>query len=694
MWRPAVALAALAVPFTATAITTGISGAAPGDTPVQKVIALLERLRTQVQEEGTAEAASYDKFACFCKAQADQKMYALEKSQGIIDEHEAVIGSLGPEITQLDQDIVALKGDVSTEKTAAEATTGTRQAAYDKYAVERKNLTEGIDAIARAMEHLRTARDNVDSVQTAAVLAQVQQLLVASGRRSRFLSQQNPKAYQYRSSEILAILMDLSKTFKSKLAELDDEEARDRNQHEMTEGASANKIAALEASIQKKETLSARKSEEKSERERLMDEEVSAKNADQSFLDELTTTCENKAKSWDERSKSRAAELTALTEAIGTLKGMGDLYNVNTKLTGFLATRGRRSAEVRQHAAVAPSLLQVAARRGARGGLARAMELLEKQAQALGSGSLASLILRLQAEPVDHFVKVRSIINDLIARLEQEALDEADAKSLCDTQMKDAVEKRDARQVEVEGFKAQIAATTAEIDGLEAKIKAIAKEIAELYKAVDELTTLRTQEKEQNEKAIADSKAGAEAISQALVVLKNYYESGGALLQRAKGAYVPPNADREGQTVSDLAPETFSGEYQGKVDSSKGIIGLLEVIQSDFERTATTTETFESDQQTAYEGEKTRLEGEIGTKETEKGTYETDKTAKESDLVGLQDSLKDAGDLHATSLEELEKLHTSCVDTGESYEERRRKREQEIEALKQALAILEDWKGL
>mmetsp|Transcript_17521 Transcript_17521/g.49779 ORF Transcript_17521/g.49779 Transcript_17521/m.49779 type:complete len:690 (-) Transcript_17521:100-2169(-) len=658
-------------------------------TPVEKVVELLENLSKKVEQEGKDEAAAYDKFACFCKAQADQKMYALEKSQGIIDEHEAVIGSLGPEITQLDQDIVALKGDVSTEKTAAEATTGTRQAAYDKYAVERKNLTEGIDAIARAMEHLRTARDNVDSVQTAAVLAQVQQLLVASGRRSRFLSQQNPKAYQYRSSEILAILMDLSKTFKSKLAELDDEEARDRNQHEMTEGASANKIAALEASIQKKETLSARKSEEKSERERLMDEEVSAKNADQSFLDELTTTCENKAKSWDERSKSRAAELTALTEAIGTLKGMGDLYNVNTKLTGFLATRGRRSAEVRQHAAVAPSLLQVAARRGARGGLARAMELLEKQAQALGSGSLASLILRLQAEPVDHFVKVRSIINDLIARLEQEALDEADAKSLCDTQMKDAVEKRDARQVEVEGFKAQIAATTAEIDGLEAKIKAIAKEIAELYKAVDELTTLRTQEKEQNEKAIADSKAGAEAISQALVVLKNYYESGGALLQRAKGAYVPPNADREGQTVSDLAPETFSGEYQGKVDSSKGIIGLLEVIATDFDRTDRQTTAAEQKAHEEFVEFDRTSRADIAGKETKKALDEEDHETTVNTIASKMDDLKSAQDLLDESLQRILKLKPLCIDTGMSYEERVDKRNAEMKALKKALCILD-----
>ena len=48
-------------------------------TPVEQVIGLLEKLQAQIQEEGKAEAAAYDKFACFCKEQADNKQYAIEK---------------------------------------------------------------------------------------------------------------------------------------------------------------------------------------------------------------------------------------------------------------------------------------------------------------------------------------------------------------------------------------------------------------------------------------------------------------------------------------------------------------------------------------------------------------------------------------------------------------------------------------
>merc|ERR1711881_32939 len=101
-------------------------------------------------------------------------------------------------------------------------------------------------------------------------------------------------------------------------------------------------------------------------------------------------------------------------------------------------------------------------------------------------------------------------------------------------------------------------------------------------KALKEAEELRAAEKAENEKTIADAEEGLAAVKYALTVLSEFYEN--AFLQ-----YVPPNADREGKTVSDLAPEIFNDKYHGNQDASKGIIGLLEIIVSDFERTIETT---------------------------------------------------------------------------------------------------------
>merc|ERR1719174_2086771 len=41
---------------------------------------------------------------------------------------------------------------------------------------------------------------------------------------------------------------------------------------------------------------------------------------DQQYLDELNTICSDKAKTWDQRTKLRANELTAITQATGIVK--------------------------------------------------------------------------------------------------------------------------------------------------------------------------------------------------------------------------------------------------------------------------------------------------------------------------------------------------------------------------------------
>ena len=91
------------------------------------------------------------------------------------------------------------------------------------------------------------------------------------------------------------------------------------------------------------------------------------------------------------------------------------------------------------------------------------------------------------------------------------------------------------------------------------------------------------------------AKDGRDAVAQAMSTLKAYYESGeGTFFVQTHMAVVkahqPTSAgDASGQTTGDLAPETFENEdYKGAQEESKGIIGLLEVIKTDYQRTVDT----------------------------------------------------------------------------------------------------------
>merc|ERR1712150_8959 len=144
-------------------------------------------------------------------------------------------------------------------------------------------------------------------------------------------------------------------------------------------------------------------------------------------------------------------------------------------------------------------------------------------------------------------------------------------------------------------------------------------------------------------------------------------------------------------TVGDLAPEVFDAEYKGSQDASKGIIGMLEVILSDFDRTGVATTDDESAAVSSFQNFKSTNEADTNSKETLKGQKETSVETIEGDLVSLNSDLRAAQEAHQSAIKELSVLHTSCVQGEETYEQRVAQRNKEIEALKKAHAILEDW---
>merc|ERR1719468_1281712 len=154
-------------------------------------------------------------------------------------------------------------------------------------------------------------------------------------------------------------------------------------------------------------------------------------------------------------------------------------------------------------------------------------------------------------------------------------------KQFCDTEMAQTVQERDEQKANIEDFQAQISGKTAEQNQLRKEIAGLSAQIAANKKAFLEASTLRNEENAENGKTIPEAIAGKEAVEEAIAILKEFYQP--SLLQRS--GYVPPDSDREGKTVADRAPGIFDSEYQGAQEASKGILGMLQVILIDFDRT-------------------------------------------------------------------------------------------------------------
>merc|ERR1719482_1797620 len=133
-----------------------------------------------------------------------------------------------------------------------------------------------------------------------------------------------------------------------------------------------------------------------------------------------------------------------------------------------------------------------------------------------------------------------------------------------------------------------------------------------------------------------------------------------------------------------------SGDNHGKAEGAgSGIIGLLEVCESDF--TKGLTEMTAEEDAAASDYEAYSKENEIAvTMKSQDVKYKTkdaaglDKSVSElsSDLDGVSDEL-------AAVMKGLDKLKEMCVAKAEPYAERKARRESEIAGLKEALEILE-----
>jgi len=681
-------------------------------TPIAKVISLLEQLSKQVAEEGAKEAAEYDKFACFCKDHADAKTYAIKESEDKIESLKAEIESLDAEITELNADIIKL-GEEIVEITAEIGNdTETRNGEHGEYLVSEDDMKTAIAQIEGALESLKGSKASMTGhvkLNLAQVSSVAQRMLLLLSRMpsapatnkqvdslAAFVQhvQQpgKPAAYEYQSNEIIETLQGLLVQFKANLKELDEAEHQTQSQFALKMQGLANSKKFKGQEKAEKSSLSATKSEQMAAAELSKAEEESDKAADLSFLEVLQEQCEERAEEWDGRSKSRASEINALSEAVNILKqGVAPNWSANKKLAG-VAVAQHVAKQGASHSQARPSFLQLqkAVDSGSAAAVVgRALKLLEEKATSLRSPSLSALTVKASVS-TDHFEKVRQLINDLISRLEADAVAEQTQKDYCDTQMGEETSNRDEAALLMEEQKTVMEKQDALKKSLTAEIQELSEEVAELRKALAEMTELRANEHADNMATIAKATEGKTSVDNAIEVLKEYYNT--EFLQ--KSSDTQPNADRHGKTVGDYAPEmSYEGAYRGSQEESTNILAILQVISDDFDRTVTTITQADSMSDSEFKAYESATNKDISSKEGDISEKGQAVLQADADYTGAKDAFNNAETQHSAAGRALASLKAMCVDGEETWEERAKARKEEIEALKQALKILQEWKS-
>merc|ERR1719272_2658222 len=288
----------------------------------------------------------------------------------------------------------------------------------------------------------------------------------------------------------------------------------------------------------------------------------------------------------------------------------------------------------------------------------------------MNSQLLSALAIRVIEDP---FKKVTKMIKDMIIKLTEEGTEEAEHKGFCDTELTTNKQTRDFKTEQSDELNAEIEKLTADIAQYTAQIADLAAAISELDQAVSEATASRAAEKEKNQATIADAQAGQAAVSKATTILKEFYDKAATATALVQAQQSP-------------MPDTFDEAYTGQ--SSGGVLGMLEVCQSDFARLEADTTSGEDASQQEFD---TFTSDSAVDKATKSANMKHKGEMKVKAESGSQTAKKDLEGVTAeldAAMEYYEKLKPSCVDAGESYDERVARREEEIQSLKEAVKIL------
>jgi len=687
---------------------------------VGKAIELMESLQAKVLAEGEAEAKTYEKFACFCKDTTKEKLEAIQRGEDEKAALNADIAELSSKRDALDTTIKETQDEIDLNERSTKQAAEEREKTLKLYETNTADLTSAIDSLAGALKTLKASKSPSlaqiksvsKTVSTAVMLADTMGLGGGVDKKFMAFLQQEPsngnevpmEDYDFHSNGIIMLLEKLEKDFRAEKVDVDKIEASSLAEFESYTQTKTDLVKELNHKLEetKKEKEQAIADIE-SANQRLTVVEATLLD-DKEYTNTLSKMCQDKAKTWDQRTKVRAAELSTLTQAIGIIKGTVKektsaatirfmQQGVSVSVAEAVATNPNAMDAIEAAAEVddaSPSFLQegssalvsVRRLRGAPVDGSRDMivNLLKGQGAHLKSTLLTALAMQIAKDP---FAKIKTLIQELIERLLQEANNEANQKGWCDKATADAKQKRDYAAEEVRTLNSKMAKLEAVRDQLAEELDILAKEIKDIKDAQKQAQEERDAESAQNKATVEEAQEGLDALNMCIDLLDKFYKT------MAKET-VDLSLAQKGP--ADDAPDAGfdNGEaYIAGQSESGGILAMLDVMKTDFTRTIEETRKAEEQAEQDHLEFMTQSGMSLAKKEEAEKAKKEQKDDTEEQLGTAEDNLHSQTNILQESIKELLDLKPVCIDTGMSYEERVSRREDEIASLNKAMCILE-----
>jgi chromosome segregation ATPase len=643
------------------------------DSVVQKVVEMLQENKLKVMDDLKSEEVDMAEYSQFCDDEQSAKAYAIKTAAAKINDLNAQIDDATAQVKALDDEVATLGTEIAAKDSDVMSAQTLRAKDHDEFVKTEKAMITSVDSLEKAIVLVKRSgafiqtggkRPNgakayakklaevlgpvVDAAWVDRGSAKVLKGFLQSQTQAKDgddLSMHLRTSSQKEEAGIMETLEDMKEKAQETLSSARMTEMKANHNHKMMIQSLTDQITLGKSKTSDAKATKAALTEDAGKASGELAETKKTKLADTIYLDDIKLQCSQAAAEWAERQKSAKGEIAAiekakdiLTSGVKVLVQYEDPYEADSTQDDTAETAVRKR--------------------------------LVSQLQGLGHRLNSYAMMEMaSAATEDSFGKIRGLIEEMIAKLVQQANEEASQKAFCDEEKAKSKKEQDAKLMRSDDLKSRIDSASATKAQLGESIKELQGEIAEIDKASGEATKIRNDEKAAYLKAKKDYKDAGKAVEEAIRVLKEFYASQSvpALVQRPKGP-------------------SFA---QTKGDAASTIIGFLETCAEDFSKMATQIETDEGEAAAAYA----------------KGTdaAKVSKAAKAAEIQGAESEIKvlevtiagDSEDLKMVNKEldavigYLEKLKPQCELKAMTYEEKKAKREEEIAGLKEALSILD-----
>merc|ERR1719316_71152 len=557
-------------------------------------------------------------------------------------------------------DLKTVIEDCSTKIPAYEdevSTLGSEVAAKTKQLYEASEVRKGQKAdFSKVESELMTSIDQLDRAVT---------IIKRETGADESLRQPQAKevAYESKSGGIISKIEEMKEKAEETLTDARNTEMKAQQDYSMLEQSLNNGITVGQEKISAAKAAIGAKGEEMNGAKGDLTETTASKAADEKYLAQLKHDCEEAAANWAQRQESASAETGAINKAIEVLsEGVRVLLQKNS-IVSKKQVNDNLAKDDQEFDDDAPPSADAAESQSRM----KLVNKLKSLSQKFGSYALMEMA---GSAAMDPFVKIKGLIEEMIAKLVQEAQEEATQKAFCDEEMGKSKKAAAEKGLTLDKLQSRLDKASARKAELEMSIKELEGEIATLDAGTAEATKIRNAEHTLYLKSSKDFADAAAATEKAIKVLKEYYDSAALIQTGAKSVSKQPE---------------FGA---AKSEAGGVIISILEMSNEDFTKLHSECETSEAEAQEAYE----KLMNE---NKTSKAAKEAEAKAAASEIKSLTVTLENTGEDHSMTSKELaavmeyvEKLKPQCEEKAMSYAEKKARREAEISGLKEALEIL------